>query len=264
MRKLSVILLILCWARLAQSQDIPPAVQQQLENQTDADEGETEDDSYLQDLQFFYTHPMNLNEADANELKRLRILSDLQIDNLISYRKIFGDFISIYELQAVPSLDIQTIRELLPFVSVHSATPINVEFGKRLKGGEHSFLLRGTQVLEKSKGFDKSTSGTKYLGSRQRILFRYKYRYKNLLQFGILGDKDAGEQFFKGAQKQGFDFYSFHLFARNLGIIKALALGDFTVNLGQGLTQWQSLAFKKSVNVMGVKRQSATLRPYSS
>lgn len=84
------------------------------------------------------------------------------------------------------------------------------------------------------------------------------------MQFGIVGDKDAGEQFLKGAQNKGFDFYSFHLFARKIGIIQALALGDFSVNLGQGLTQWQSLAFKKSVDVMGVKRQAATLRPYSS
>ncbi|MEI2738610.1 MAG: hypothetical protein V9F01_07485 [Chitinophagaceae bacterium] len=34
--------------------------------------------------------------------------------------------------------------------------------------------------------------------------------------------------------------------------------------MGQGLIQWQGLAFKKSVDVMGVKRQSAVLRPYSS
>jgi len=26
------------------------------------------------------------------------------------------------------------------------------------------------------------------------------------LQFGVVGDKDAGEQFFKGAQNKGFDF----------------------------------------------------------
>jgi hypothetical protein len=49
-----------------------------------------------------------------------------------------------------------------------------------------------------------------------------------------------------------------------MGRIKALAIGDFTVNLGQGLIQWQSLAFKKSVDVMAVKRQSAVLKPYNS
>jgi hypothetical protein len=61
-----------------------------------------------------------------------------------------------------------------------------------------------------------------------------------------------------------FYFYSFHFFARKMGIVQSLAIGDFTVNMGQGLIQWQSLAFRKSVDVMGIKRQSPVLRPYNS
>ncbi|MDQ6608599.1 MAG: hypothetical protein M3Y85_02135, partial [Bacteroidota bacterium] len=66
------------------------------------------------------------------------------------------------------------------------------------------------------------------------------------------------------AQKLGFDFYSIHFFARSLGKIKAIALGDYVVNLGQGLTQWQSLGFGKSADVMNSKRQSAVILPYRS
>src|SRR6187549_883608 len=47
-------------------------------------------------------------------------------------------------------------------------------------------------------------------------------------------------------------------------MIQALAIGDFSVSMGQGLIQWQGLAFKKSADITGVKRQSATLRPYTS
>lgn len=265
MKRLSIILTAFFFSIVACSgQEIPVSTEQQLENQTDADQGETEDDTYLQELEHFRRNPLNLNTADADELKQLRIVTDLQIANLISYRNLFGKLISIYELQAVPAWDVNTIRKLLPFVT--AATPVSLaeEAGKRFSDGDHSLLLRVSQVLEKADGFDKSTSGTKYLGSPQRIFFRYRYTYKNLLQFGLVGDKDAGEQFLKGAQNKGFDFYSFHLFARKIGIIQALALGDFSVNMGQGLIQWQGLAFKKSVDVMGVKRQSAVLRPYSS
>ena len=74
----------------AKAQDIPDNTEQQLENQTDMDQSETEDDSYLVELEQFRKNPMNLNTADADELKQLRILTDLQIDNLISYRKLFG------------------------------------------------------------------------------------------------------------------------------------------------------------------------------
>ncbi|MBC7874012.1 MAG: hypothetical protein H7Y01_08450, partial [Ferruginibacter sp.] len=127
-----------------------------------------------------------------------------------------------------------------------------------------SLLFRVAQVVEKVEGFTVSPPGATYAGSPQRIFFRYRYTYKNLLQFGVVGDKDAGEQFFKGAQNKGFDFYSFHLFARKIGSIQSLAVGDFSVNMGQGLIQWQGLGFRKSVDVMGVKRQSEVLRPYSS
>jgi hypothetical protein len=241
-----------------------PGPEQQLENLTDADQSETEDDSYLQQLEQFRKNPVNLNTADENDLKELKILTDLQIENLISYRKIFGKLISIYELQAIPSWNIYTIKRLLPFITLTEPTKVADVFRERFKDGEHSLLFRYSQVVERSKGFDKTTSGTKYLGSPQKFFFRYRYQYKNLLQYGIVGDKDAGEQFFKGAQNKGFDFYSFHLFARKIGSIQALALGDFTVNMGQGLIQWQSLAFRKSVDVLGLKRQSPVLRPYNS
>jgi hypothetical protein len=119
--------------------------------------------------------------------------------------------------------------------------------------------------MERSRGFTPDSLGnTRYLGSRQRYFFRYKYVFKNQLQFGITGDKDAGEQFLKGAQRYGFDFYTMHLFARNLGIVKRLAIGDYTVNIGQGLLTYQSLAFRKSVDVLNIKRQTEVFRPYSS
>jgi Helix-hairpin-helix motif len=263
---IAAILLLICihHSQLIMGQEIPVSTEQQLENLTDADQAETEDDNYLQDLEQFKKNPININSADADELKQLRIVSDLQISNLISYRSLLGQLVSIYELQAVPAWDVSTIRKLLPFITTATPLSITEEAGKRFGDGEHSLLLRVTQVLERSQGFDNSTTGTKYIGSPQRIFLRYRYTYKNLLQYGLVGDKDAGEQFLKGAQRYGFDFYSFHLFARKIGIIQSLAIGDFTVNMGQGLIQWQSLAFKKSVDVMGVKRQSAVLRPYSS
>lgn len=259
-----VTVICICKSTVNYCQEIPPAAEQQLENQTDADQGETEDDAWLQDMEQFRKNPLNINIAETEELKQLRIITDLQIASLISYRNLFGKFISVYELQAVPAWDLSIIKRILPFITTASPLSLTDEAGKRFRDGEHSFLLRISQVLERSRGFDKSTSGTKYLGSPQRIFFRHRYTYKNLLQFGFAGDKDAGEQFFKGKQNKGFDFYSLHLFARKIGVIQSLALGDFTVNMGQGLIHWQSLAFKKSVDVMGVKRQSAILRPYSS
>src|SRR6202042_3274314 len=112
---------------------------------------------------------------------------------------------------------------------------------ERWQGGDASFLIRAGQVLEKSKGYEKpSAPGAAYYeGSPQNLFIRYNYNYKQLLLYGFTGEKDAGEPFFRGAQRYGFDFYSFHFFLRQTGLIRALAIGDFTVNMGQGLIQWQ-------------------------
>ncbi|KAA9041351.1 helix-hairpin-helix domain-containing protein [Ginsengibacter hankyongi] len=245
----------------------PPFVEQQLENLTEVNDDETtEDDAYMQELVQFIKDPVNLNYADDGQLKELKILSPIQISNLLLYRKLLGNFLSIYELQAVPGWDVDLIRRIRPYVAINSKADVFNSIGSRLQKGRNTFLMRAIRVLEKSRGYllDNSTATNFYLGSPQRLLVRYKYSFKNLLQYGVTAEKDAGEQFFKGGQKAGFDYYSAHFFIRNLGIIKSLALGDFTVNLGQGLTQWGGLAFKKGADVLNIKRQSDVLRPYNS
>ena len=241
--------------------------EQQLENITENNEDlETEDDTYLQQMIQFIKNPVNLNDADAADLKELRILTPIQIQNFILYRTLTGKLVDMYELQAVPGWDIATIKKIRPYISVSLKISVENTLHTRFRNAEHSLLIRVSQVPERAKGYliDSSTATNFYPGSPQKILFRYKYAYKNLFQYGVLGEKDAGEQFFKGKQKQGFDFYSAHIFIRKTGMIKSLAIGDFTVNLGQGLTQWQSLAFKKSADVINIKREADVLRPYNS
>lgn len=252
---------------LAQTPETPMITEQQLEAITENnDDTETEDDSFLQSMHQFIKYPLNLNTADATQLKELVILSPIQIQNLLNYRNLLGNFINLYELQAVPGWNTILIQKLRPFITVNNSIVFKHSIKERLQGGANSIILRASMVPEQSKGYqlNESTANNFYPGSPQHFFVRYKYQFKNLLQYGVLAEKDAGEQFFSGTQKKGFDFYSAHFFARNIGIIKQLALGDFTVNMGQGLTQWQSLAFKKSVNITSIKRQLAVLRPYNS
>jgi hypothetical protein len=248
------------------AQETGSTSEQQLENLAETEEGEIEDDSYMLQLERFKKHPVNLNVATADELKLLRLLTDLQINNLLIYRNLLGKLVHAYELQSIPTWDSATIQKVLPFIIISDGLLPLEKLPQRFKNGEHGLLFRYIQVLEKSKGFEKPLNGNThyFTGSQQKLFFRYQYNYKNLLQFGILGDKDAGEAFLKNNQRLGFDFYSIHFCVRKLGIVKTLALGDFTVNLGQGLIQWQNMAFKKSAATLMVKRQAQVLQPYHS
>jgi hypothetical protein len=129
--------------------------------------------------------------------------------------------------------------------------------------------LHGDQVLLLRDGRDFKSNNTdsgaqKFQGSPYQFQLRYRYQYSNLLYVGMVADKDPGEPFFKGPQSVGFDFYSLHLFARHIGPIKSIALGDYCINLGQGLLAWQSYGPGKGGEVMNIKRQSPVLMPYRS
>ncbi|HTE24919.1 hypothetical protein [Flavitalea sp.] len=236
-----------------------------LETQASETEGEVDDDSYLVTLNEFRKHPLPINTADENIFRELRILTDLQIHQLISYRMLLGKLISIYELQAVPGWDLETIRKVLPYVVLNESEPVFKGIFSRLRSGNSNIIFRTSFVPQLSAGYLKADTGASgYTGSPLRLFARYQYNYKNLLQYGLLGDKDAGEQFFQGRQKMGFDFYSYHIFLRKMGMIQALALGDYTVSMGQGLIHWQSSGLRKNADAMMIKRQGPTLKPYRS
>ena len=238
----------------------------QLEAIAEKKDAEPEDDSYLMDLEQFGRHPLNMNTVSADDLLQLHIPGVLQIRNFISYREMLGPLISIHELQAVPGWDMETIRRVLPYVVVRRDESLYTSLKERWNGGDAALLIRAAQVVEKSKGYENQTkpNASFYEGTAQKIFIRYTYNYKQLLAYGFTGEKDAGEPFFRGAQRYGFDFYSFHFFLQHSGLIRSLAIGDFTVNLGQGLIQWQSYSFTKSSQSLTIKREAPCLRPYHS
>lgn len=248
-----------------QAQEQPlPETEEQVENITEsAGDAEITDDSWWQHLEYRKKDPLNLNTATASDIAELQLLSALQVHQFMQYRKLLGNLISIYELQSVPGWDIPLIQKLLPYITVSAPAFTKEKLLKRINNGNHYLLMRYSQVLEKAKGYQvKDSSRSSYSGSPARLMVRYKYQYKNLLQYGITLSKDAGESLF--SKSAGFDFYSFHFFARNIGVVKAVALGDYTINMGQGLIHWQGLAFGKGAAVMSIKRQAPALRPYNA
>ena len=141
------------------------------------------------------------------------------------------------------------IKKLLPFITVAEPLDLTEVFRTRFKVGEHTLLFRYSEVLEKSAGFEKTSTGTKYLGSPPKLFFRYRYQDKNLLQYGMLEIRMQGNNFLKELRNKDLIFIPF-TFLPETWQYRLLALGDFTVNMGQGLIQWQSLAFRKSVDIL--------------
>ena len=238
----------------------------------DAEESDADYTTIFDQLAYFFDHPLNLNRAGLDDLEEVGILTSIQINNFLEHIENNGKLMTLEELQTIEGFDSEVIKLLLPFVRV-SAGVDNAQLSLRelLKNGDNQLFMRYQSVLEERKGFSSITDSAllaspnaRYRGSEPKLYTRYQYKYGRHLSFGFTAEKDAGEEFFAGSQKQGFDFYSAHLFIRNQGRLKQLAIGDYQAQFGQGLTYWSGRAFGKSADIMLVKRSAQGLRAYTS
>jgi len=237
------------------------------ENNNDLDFNEL-----TENLIYFLENPINLNQANREDLQKLLLLSDIQINNLINYIENYGELLSIYELQMVNSFEEHTISKILPFFSINQIKKSEkINFKDIFKNGKKNLLIYYSSILEEQKGYSSISEeellknpNQRYLGSPFRLYTKFKYNYKNYIQFGITADKDAGEEFFKGSQEKGFDFYSAHISIKNDTWLKLLVIGDFQAQFGQGLTLWSGLSFSKSYDVFSIKKFPQGIKPYSS
>ena len=227
--------------------------------------------TYFDDLYFFYDNPINLNNTNFEELKRLHLLSDIQIQSLLNYTDRYGAMLTIYELQAVEYIDPEDVEMLLPFVQVGPAEAEDFKWKNAFKYGKQEIFLRYERVLSQKDGYiDKPDSvvaenpNAVYQGSPNKYYLRYRKTYKDRISWGLTAEKDAGEEFFRGSNKQGFDYYSGHLFFKDLWKFDKVALGDFQINIGQGLTMWSGFGMGKSANVFAARRYGYGLKPYTS
>ena len=225
---------------------------------------EAEDLSELTErLSFYKKHPLNLNQAKPEQLKELILLSALQISNFYIHLKTSGKLQDLLELQAIDGFDQETISRLLPFVTLGADNPYSRLNFRQLAKGNHEVLVRYGKVLEQQQGY-RDLPGSRYLGSPDRLLLKYKYYLNDLIAFSFTGEKDAGETFLSGTNKKGFDFNSISLSMYKAGRIQQLVIGDYSLRFGQGLTLWSGTALGKGPDVAAVAKMDTGLKPYTS
>jgi len=157
------------------------------------------EDLYETLLQYYQT-PVNLNSASREALRALLLLSETQITNLLKHRQETGPLLSLYELQAVPGWDLRTIYRVLPFVTVQADDPNRARgpLWQRIKNEENNTLfVRYERVLEQRKGYAAADTfqgrlTSRYLGSPDKLLVRYRVSHAHDFSLGFSAEKDAG------------------------------------------------------------------------
>jgi hypothetical protein len=217
----------------------------------------------FEQLEYYKRRPLNLNTAERQELEDLRLLTDQQVNSLLNYRQTAGDLLAIQELQTIPGFDNQTIERILPYVRVTGGVDdYNLPLHKMLYQGNNEVYLRFRTFLEEKKGYKTGA----YRGDPNTYYVRFRHQYENRLSYGITAEKDPGEEFFKGSNaKTGFDFLSAHLYLYKYNkFVQALALGDYSVNMGQGLIMYQGFATGKGSATTSIRRGGRPIKQYTS
>jgi hypothetical protein len=235
---------------------------------------------------FLYENPVNINNpAEIEQLLEIYLINTYQFEQLKTYLENFGPMLSKFELSAIDGFDETTIALLEPITVIESSDKPQYKLKAKnvFKYARHQLLLRSEMVLEQREGYKHISDSalwvkpnSRYLGSPEKYYARYNFNYRNQFRAGVTMEKDAGEVFFKDnvndsiqqllgdKLKSGFDFYSVHAYATDLGIVRAVALGDYHLAFGQGLTMWSGLSFGKSTEASSVMRYGAGLKPNTS
>ncbi len=276
--RISYLLLVAGWMAVspAFSQTNSPsrqnadAVSQQLQDLFPVQTEGIDYQSVYDALTQLYANPLDLNVATRDELAATYLLTERQLSSLATYRADFGDLLSIYELQAVPDFDLSTIRRLLPFVTVSGNPGL---YGALPTPTDNYLIVRYEQLLEQQKGFSEATPDkngklpTRYLGSLGQWYVRYRYSRPRVFSIGLTVEKDPGETmgWQPSRRRYGADYVSFHAQIQNRGKWRNVLLGDYQVQVGQGLVLSAGFVLGKSAEtVQTVRRPTLGARAYTS
>lgn len=214
-------------------------------------------------------HPIDINNATAEQLRNLYILNELQVNSLIQYRAENGALLSEYELQSIPNYDLQSIEKLLPFIIVRNPEEqLNSKLLKRIRYNPNNYLVVRSEIgLETRAGFKEDDSLRRFLGHPQKYYLRYRNSIANDFSFGITAEQDVGEAFEWIPHKKqfGFDYLSFHAQIQNKGKIKNLILGDYQLQSGQGLVLGGAFGTGKGgETINSIRRSNILAVPFTS
>jgi hypothetical protein len=226
---------------------------------------ETDDLSTLfDDLENYRQNPININSAGYDQLKSLYVLNDYQIAALIDYRQGNGPLLSLYELIYIPGYREEDIQHIQPFVYCGQPDKSSQPITQAFKYPKQQITFRYQQIIEQQEGYknvpdsvlELNPDKSRYLGNPAKFYTRYSFK-SNAIRAGIIAEKDPGEEFFNGSNRQGFDFYSAYAAYSNTHLfLKNVLIGDYNIRLGQGLLAWSSYSFGLTSDLSNMNRST--------
>ncbi|MCK9411017.1 MAG: helix-hairpin-helix domain-containing protein [Prolixibacteraceae bacterium] len=217
----------------------------------------------LEDISYYTGHPIYINKATEEELLRLNMLNFRQVRSILDYRETYGKILTLKELEVMGGFSKELLQKMEPFVRFDQE--VDSLHKKWNRAVHQSLLTRIKFSYPIPSGFvSKKDKPPAYPGSPFSCLTRYRAEVGKWLEFGVTAENDAGEDFFRGANKSGFDFLSGFLCLDGTGLINRVVLGDYHLRFGQGVNLWSGGGVSYASDLSSLMRTGEGIRPYSS
>ena len=227
----------------------------------------------FEELSELRENPININTATKEQLERFPFLSDKLIENILYYLYKYGPLLSENELWMIEDINRQTIRCLQPFICFKHTEKEEYKptLKQVLKYGKQELSTRVDMPFYTKSGYKlhtkeelKKNPNKQYLGYGYYHSLRYSFHYRDKIYLGLTAEKDAGEPFFAGQNRKGYDFYLPYLFIRNMGRIKSLAIGNYRLSYGYGLVINTDFGMGKTATLSTLGNRNRGIRKHSS
>lgn len=175
------------------------------------------------------SNPINLNDATASELARLRFLSDAQIDAILTYVN-KHPLSEIYELKLLPGFRDYEIRNLTYFVQVAPVDKHQPMYVREVfHNAKHEITLRTD-----ARDIEHYKTDPVY------AQLRYRFNYHNRVQFGLNIKRNPSTPLRDIS-------YGAYLQLNNIGHLKTLVAGNYQGKYGMGLVLGNPFRMGKSI-----------------
>ena len=234
-----------------------------IESIAGSEEEDVNDSVILEEITSNAEHQININLATEEDLEQLNMLDFRQIQNILQYRKQYGFIVSGSELSALEGFTPEIVSSLTPFMVFKAPPDSTGSPGKKLY---QKAMIKAKTTFPRAKGYSavSKSKGAVYPGLPVSFYTRYHLEIPKKMELGLICDNDAGEPFFMGSNKMGFDYYSGFISLKGKTFIRQVTLGDYLLRFGQGVSFGSASGLGKSSNALNVLKYGQALKPYIS
>ena len=262
MRYLLLTLLFLCMATIHTYAQNNRSWEEWLETMTNTDDAESGRlEMTYEELSELENHKIDLNRCTRDELLQLPFLSAQQVMDFIEYRDRHGRIETMVELYMIRSMEKSTIDLLSHFATIYPEVVKDTlpSLKDLIKYGRHELL--GTL---KVPFYNRRGDENGYLGYKYKHWMRYTFTSGQHVKLGLVASQDAGEPFFAGQNRMGYDFYSFYLMLQKWGCVKRMVAGRYRLKFGLGLVMNNSFGLGKINTLATMGRSINNITPHGS